>query len=93
MNAICENMGLVRSTKMVDRLQPGEHAALGDALEVVLANVEHRSAQIKFVEELSDEDVHLQHVGHVLALDVSQDVDEPLAVPAGCCRLPDGFFK
>jgi hypothetical protein len=33
------------------------------------------------VEELRDEDVHLEHVRHVLALDVAEDVDEPLKVP------------
>ena len=32
------------------------------------------------MEELCDEDVHLEHVGHVLAFDVPQDVDEPLEV-------------
>ena len=32
------------------------------------------------MEELSDEDVHLQHVRHVLAFHVPQDVDEPLEV-------------
>ena len=32
------------------------------------------------MEELRDEDVHLEHVGDVLPLDVSEDVDEPLEV-------------
>ena len=70
----------VGPAKVIDGLEAGEHAALGDALEVVLADVEHRRPQIEFVEELGDEDVHFQHVGHVLALHVAQDVDEPLKV-------------
>ena len=32
------------------------------------------------MEELRDEDVHLEHVGDVLPLDVPEDVDEPLEV-------------
>ena len=41
---------------------------------------QHCGSEVKFVEELRDENVHLEHVGHVLPLDVSQDVDEPLEV-------------
>ena len=41
---------------------------------------QHGGSEVKLVEELRDEDVHLEHVGHVLPLDVSQDVDEPLEV-------------
>ena len=41
---------------------------------------QHGCSEVKLVEELRDEDVHLEHVGHVLPLDVSQDVDEPLEV-------------
>ena len=70
----------VRTAEVVDRLEAGEHAVLGDALEVVLADVQHGGAQVELVEELRDEDVHLQHVGHVLALHVAQHVDEPLEV-------------
>lgn len=33
------------------------------------------------MEELRDEDVHLEDVGDVLALHVAQHVDEPLEVP------------
>ena len=65
---------------MVDGLEPGEHGAATQPLEVVLADVEHRGAEVELVEELRDEDVHFEHVGHVLPLDVSQDVDEPLEV-------------
>ena len=54
------------------------------------------------MEELRDEDVHLEHVGDVLPLDVSEDVDEPLEVSvrradpeevdllAGDARVPVG---
>ena len=41
---------------------------------------QHGGSEVKLVEELRDEDVHFEHVGHVLPLDVSQDVDEPLEV-------------
>ena len=41
---------------------------------------QHCCSQIEFVEELRDEDVHLEHVGDVLSLHVPQDVDEPLEV-------------
>ena len=68
---------------MIDGLETGEHTALGDALEMIFANVEHGGAQIEFVEELRDENVHLQNVGHVLALHVPQHVDEPLKVTVG----------
>ena len=49
----------VRPTEVVHRLQSSKHTPLGDALKVVLTNVEHRCAQIKLVEELRDENVHL----------------------------------
>ena len=39
---------------------------------------QHCRPQVELVEELGDEDVHLQHLGDVLLLHVSQDVDEPL---------------
>ena len=76
----------VGSAEVVDRLESGEHTALGDALEVVLTDVQHGGAQVELVEELRDEDVHLQHVGHVLALDVTQHVDEPFKVAVGRAR-------
>ena len=41
---------------------------------------EHGCPEVELVEELRDEDVHLQHVRHVLAFDVTQNVDEPLEV-------------
>ena len=56
------------------------------------------------MEELRDEDVHLQHVRHVLAFDVTQNVDEPLEVTmrrtnpqevdllAGYSRIPYNFY-
>ena len=47
---------------------------------MILTDVQHCRPQVELVEELRDEDVHLEHVGHVLPLDVSQDVDEPLEV-------------
>lgn len=70
----------VGTAKVIHRFQAGEHTALRDALKMVLANVEHGGAQIKLVEELRDEDVHLQNVGDILAFDVAQHVDEPLKV-------------
>jgi len=44
------------------------------------ATYEHGRSQVELVEELRDEDVHLKHVRHVLAFNVTQDVDEPLEV-------------
>ncbi len=44
---------------------------------------EHGRSQVELVEELRDEDVHLQNVRHVFPLDVAQDVDEPLEVAVG----------
>ena len=67
----------VRTSEMVNCLQTGEHAPLGYALEVVLADVEHCCTQIELVEELRDKDMHLQDVGHVLPLHITQHVDEP----------------
>jgi hypothetical protein len=32
------------------------------------------------VEELSDEDVHLKNISHVLSLNVAQNVNEPFKV-------------
>ena len=65
---------------MVDGLEPGEHGAATQPLEVVLADVEHRGAEVELVEELRDEDVHLQHIGHVFPLNVSEDINEPLEI-------------
>ena len=35
------------------------------------------------MEELSNENMHFEHVGDVFALDVTQDIDEPLEVSVG----------
>ena len=64
----------VGPSKMVDRLQPREHAAATQPLEVILADVEHRGAQVELVEELGDEDVNLQHPRHVLLLHVPENI-------------------
>ena len=61
---------------MVDGLEPGEHGAATQPLEVVLADVEHRGAEVELVEELRDEDVHLQHVRHVLPLNVPKNIND-----------------
>ena len=39
---------------------------------MVLADVEHCCAEVKLVEELRDEDVHLQHVSHVFPLNIPE---------------------
>ena len=46
-----------------------------------MSSYQHGGPQIKLVEELSDEDMHLEDVGDVLVLHVFEDVDEPLKVP------------
>ena len=61
---------------MVDGLEPGEHGAATQPLEVVLADVEHRGAEVELVEELRDEDVHFQHVRHVLPLNVPENIND-----------------
>ena len=65
-----EEGGHVGSAEMVDGFEAGEHAAAAQALEVVLADVEHRGPKVKLVEELGDEDVHLQHIGHIFPLNI-----------------------
>jgi len=47
---------------------------------MVLADVEHCCAEVKLVEELGDEEVHLQHISHIFPLNLSEHVDEPLKV-------------
>ena len=42
---------------------------------------QHGGPEVVLVEELRDEDVHFEDVGHVLLLDVAQDVHEPLESP------------
>ena len=42
---------------------------------MILADVEHRGAEVELVEELRDEDVHLQHVRHVLSLNVPENIE------------------
>ena len=44
---------------------------------------QHGSSQIELVEELGDEDVHLQDLGDVLLFNVPQHVDEPLEALVG----------
>jgi len=43
---------------MIARFKSGEQTSLGQALEVVLTNVQHCSSKIKFVKELGDENMH-----------------------------------
>ena len=76
-----EEAGHVRSAKVVDGLEAGEHAAPAQPLEVILTDVQHSGTQVKLVEELSNEDVHLQHICHILLLHVAQYINEPLKVP------------
>ena len=45
------------------------------------SSYQHGGPEVVLVEELRDEDVHLEHVGHVLILDVAQHVHEPLERP------------
>ena len=45
------------------------------------SSYQHGSPEIVLVEELRDEDVHLENVGDVLILDVAQHVHEPLESP------------
>ncbi len=54
-----EEAGHVRSAKVVDGLEAGEHAASAQSLEVILTDVQHSCSQVKLMEELSNEDVHL----------------------------------
>ena len=44
---------------------------------------QHGGTQVELMEELGDENVHLQDVGDVFSLHVSQHVDEPLEVAVG----------
>jgi len=48
----------VWSTKMIDCFQTSEHGPTTQPLEMILTNVEHSGSQVKFMEELSDEDMH-----------------------------------
>lgn len=41
---------------------------------------QHSSPKVELVEELRDEDVDFKDIGDVLALNVTQNVDEPLEV-------------
>ena len=47
---------------------------------------QHCCPQIKLVEELCDEDVHLQNIGHVLLLHFSENIKKPLKLSV---RLSD----
>ena len=69
--------------EMIDCFQTSEHRPAAQPLEMVFTNVEHGGSQVKFVEELSYKDVHLQHVGHVPLLNISQHVYEPLKISMG----------
>ena len=44
---------------------------------------QHCCPQVKLVKELGDKDVHLQHVGDVLLLHLTEHVDEPLKLSVG----------
>ena len=44
---------------------------------------QHGGTKVELMEELCDENVHLQDVGDVFCLHVSQHVDEPLEVAVG----------
>ena len=39
---------------------------------------QHSGAEVELVEELRDEDVHFEHVRHILPLDFPQLLDKPL---------------
>ena len=41
---------------------------------------QHCGSKIEFVEELCYENVYFKNVRHVLTLDITQDIDEPLEV-------------
>lgn len=73
----------VGSPEMVDGSQSGEHAPLGQSLEVIFANIQHGGPEVKLVVELCDEDVHLQDVGNIFLLHISEDIYEPLEVFMG----------
>lgn len=51
-----------------------------DVVEVV-QNYQHCCPQIKFVKELCNENVHLEHICHILSLYVAQYVDKPFKMP------------
>lgn len=61
----------VRTSEVVYGFEPGEHASATQALEMVLADIQHCGSQVKLVEELSDENMHLQHISHILLLYVT----------------------
>lgn len=46
---------------------------------------QHGCTQVVFVKELSDENVHLQDVGHILPLDIPKDIHEPLETSMRWC--------
>ena len=66
-----EEGGHVRSAKVIDGLETSEHGAVTEALEVVLTDVEHGGPQVKLVEELSDKNMHFEHVRNIFTLHVS----------------------
>lgn len=49
---------------------------------------QHCCSQVKLVEELCDKDVHLKHIGNILAFNVAQHVNEPLKL-AMCWADPE----
>ena len=59
----------------------------GNQYEIIGVNLDqtssyqHSCPEVVFVKKLRDEDVHLEHVGHVLLLDVAQHIHEPLEGP------------
>ena len=44
---------------------------------------QHCCTKVKLVKELGDEDVHFQHIGNVLLLHFSENVDEPFKLSMG----------
>ena len=76
----------VRSTKVIVCFESREHASIGNPLKVILADVQHGCSQVKLVEEFRNENMHFQDICHVLPLNVTKYIDEPLKVPM---RLAD----
>jgi len=71
----------IRSTKVIHRLQPGEHTATAVVTaKVLLADVEHRRSKVEFMEILCDKDMNVQNVLCIKLFCPSKDVNEPFKV-------------
>ena len=46
----------------------------------IFVTYQHGSSQIELVKELCDENMHFEHIGHIFAFNVSQDIYEPLKI-------------